>query len=406
MNKPTHASQAATILVVDDNPSVLTLLASLFKEQGMAVVLAQSVAEAKQALADADWNFDLVLTDISMPGETGFDLLSWIKRPESPRPELPVLLTTAQLPEAENRLKGLAMGAVDYVVRPIELGELVLRSMNAIEHFRRVRSLETSLQDSENLAMFGRLLAASHHEIKNLATLVHLTAEQTVARFAPMVGSPTSMEAQLLERLGQASNLLADVALSVQTLLTPGSIQLSVIDIRSVAHDVARLMRAQIRPCRLEISAEAGQEGAPVWVTGHSARLKQVLINLILNSRDAIQELDSPEGGCIRLSLSAEAGFGCLTVRDNGIGLSAPGIKTEFRAFETTKKLRGGQGLGLWLCARLMANMQGSLSLASEGVGRGAEAVVRLPLAQAPQKPDALDAEVARYLAEMEAAGC
>src|SRR5688500_1343982 len=90
------------ILVVDDNPAVLKLLGSLFEEQGKSVTLAGSAAEARKSLNDAPGTFDLVLSDISMPGETGFDLLSWIKRDDSPHKDLPVLLTTAQLPEAEN----------------------------------------------------------------------------------------------------------------------------------------------------------------------------------------------------------------------------------------------------------------------------------------------------------------
>ena len=173
-----HESTERQVLIVDDNEAILKLLGTLFQEEGMTVRLAQSAKAAREIIEAAQGNFDLVLSDILMPGESGFDLLKWIKRPESPYAELPVLLMTAQLPEAENRLKGLAMGAVDYVVRPVEMRELVLRAVNAINHFQRVKYLETMLQDAGHLATVGRVLAASSHEIKNLATLVNLASER------------------------------------------------------------------------------------------------------------------------------------------------------------------------------------------------------------------------------------
>jgi signal transduction histidine kinase len=112
-------------------------------------------------------------------------------------------------------------------------------------------------------------------------------------------------------------------------------------------------------------------------------RLKQVLINLILNGADAIQELGEDTGGEIILGGGEEGGECYITVKDNGIGLPVPGVKSEFAAFATTKRLRGGQGLGLWLCSRLVENNGGRLSLASDGVGRGATALITLPLCHA-----------------------
>ena len=85
-------------------------------------------------------------------------------------------------------------------------------------------------------------------------------------------------------------------------------------------------------------------------------------------------------------------------VIDNGIGLSTPGERTEFQAFDTTKKLRGGQGLGLWLCARLLEGMGGHLSLKSNGVGQGACATITLPRTHPLPKEDLLD--LSQYLVD------
>ncbi len=380
------------ILVVDDNPGVLKLLGTLFEEQGLSVSLAQSVPEARAALESAGWGFDLVLSDISMPGESGFDLLSWIKREGSPRPDLPVLLTTAHLPEAENRVKGLAMGAVDYVVRPIELSELVLRTMKAIANFKKVRNLEASLQDSENLAIVGRLLAASHHEIRNLAGLVNLASTHIVRLFS---GKTDALGTEALRALTQSAELLTDVSRNVSSLLQPEAATARATDVGALVRDVVSLMRERVKPTRLALSGCEGE----VWAMAHSVRVKQVLINLILNAKDAIDELDSPIGGAIRIALSHEAEHAAVRVEDDGIGFDPPGERATFQAFATTKKLRGGQGLGLWLCATLAQNMGGRLTLRSSGVGEGAEATLMLVRTSAPT---ADEFEVARYLAEIE----
>lgn len=387
--------EKARILVVDDNPAVLKLLGTLFEEEGMSVTLAKSAAEAKRALDAAKWDFDLVLSDISMPGESGFDLLGWIKREGSPNQELPVLLTTAQLPEAENRVKGLAMGAVDYVVRPIELSELVLRSKHAIEHFQRVRSLERSLQSSENLAMVGRLLAASHHEIKNLASIVGLASDQTIKRLAPTADAGGS---EALTALKQAVTLLTDVSKSVSSLLEPAAESVRPTDLHAMATAVVGMMRPRVGDFRLEVSPRSGNP----WALTHEMRLKQVLINLILNAHDAISMLegegDATGGGFIQVIVDDSDDTCRVTVRDNGIGFSAPALRSEFKPFTTTKKLRGGQGLGLWLCATMVRNMGGQLTLSSRGVGEGAEATVTLPLTT--MRDDDLD--VQKYLDELD----
>lgn len=388
---PTSTRRKSKVLIVDDNPAVLKLLGTQFRNDGMAVVLASSAKEAREALEASHWNFDLVLSDISMPGETGFDLLKWIKCRESPHRDLPVLLVTAQLPEPENRVKGLAMGAVDYVVRSLDMAELVIRAAHAIEHSQRVRSLEMSLQDSENLAMVGRLLAASHHEIMNLATLVNLAADQTVKCFA---GSTDARGAEALHALAQSAELLTDVARSVSSLLQPSAAVGRPVNLRTLVDEVAVLMRPRIEPCRLELRCDGD-----LWATAHTIRVKQVLINLILNARDAIKEFETEASGLITLSVSTQNGMRKMVVKDNGIGFDPASDRSEFKPFATTKSLRGGQGLGLWLCSTLVKNMGGKLSLHSDGVGYGAEAILTLPIAE-EQSPD--EFEVQRYLDEME----
>lgn len=385
--------QGARILVVDDNPAMLRLLHTLLQDEGMSVVCVESAPAARAALeASAQAPFDLVLSDISMPGEDGFELLQWIKREASPFNELPVLLMTAQLPEPEYRVRGLAMGAVDYVERPQDISELVLRAVNAVEHYRRLRSLETSLQDSEKLATVGRLLAASNHEIKNLVTLVRLMSEQLCKQFTNL----NPLQAQTLAALEQASALLVQVTKGTSSLLAPEGPVNTPLNLSLIVHDVISLLAKRLSPSVLQTNVEQ----APIWVWGHEVSIKQILINLLLNAADAIHELTPNIGGIIRIDITVQSnGFCQLSVIDNGIGLSEAGERDDFPPFVTTKRLRGGSGLGLWLSATLAKNMGGHLRLKSAGPGRGVTAELSLKNTQAPQLDPKLD--LSEYLLEI-----
>ncbi len=70
----------ARLLIVDDNPEILSLLGVLFEEENCVVTKAKSVQEAREQLKQLNGDVDLVLSDIQMPEETGFDLLQWMKR--------------------------------------------------------------------------------------------------------------------------------------------------------------------------------------------------------------------------------------------------------------------------------------------------------------------------------------
>jgi len=116
------------ILVVDDDTRLRNLLRRYLNDQGFRVTTATDAADAKAKLASLA--FDLLVLDIMMPGETGLQLTESLRRDNS----VPILLLTA-MNETENRIAGFECGADDYLPKPFEPRELVLR-INAI--LRRV----------------------------------------------------------------------------------------------------------------------------------------------------------------------------------------------------------------------------------------------------------------------------
>ena len=114
------------LLVVDDDVRLLELLRRYLSDNGFRVTTAQDAGEARAKLAA--FAFDLIVLDVMMPGESGLDLTRALRRDG----RVPVLLLTAMV-EPEDRVNGLEHGADDYLAKPFEPRELVLRIRNVLQ---------------------------------------------------------------------------------------------------------------------------------------------------------------------------------------------------------------------------------------------------------------------------------
>ena len=113
------------ILVVDDDDRIRSLLKEYLNENKFIVSTAQNSEEAKVKLNH--FKFDLIVLDVMMPGQNGYELVKEIKDKNCP----PIILLTAK-GEVENRIKGLELGADDYIGKPFDPKELLLRINNII----------------------------------------------------------------------------------------------------------------------------------------------------------------------------------------------------------------------------------------------------------------------------------
>jgi two-component system, OmpR family, phosphate regulon response regulator OmpR len=122
------------LLVVDDDARLRDLLRRYLSENGFRVTVAANAKEARANLAS--FAVDLIVLDVMMPGESGLDLTGWLRGPVGPadhrNSRLPILLLTA-MAEPEDRVNGLERGADDYLAKPFEPRELVLRIRNILE---------------------------------------------------------------------------------------------------------------------------------------------------------------------------------------------------------------------------------------------------------------------------------
>lgn len=174
----------AHILVVDDDDRIRALLKRYLQERGFRVSAAPNAAKALSTLNSLA--FDLLVLDVMMPGMDGFELTETVRK----QGDTPILLLTAR-GEAEDRIRGLSLGADDYLAKPFEPEELVLR-INAI--LRRARPVTAAIKrvefgewsfdiQRESLTRGGEQVRLTGGEAALLAALAASTG-QTVSRFS------------------------------------------------------------------------------------------------------------------------------------------------------------------------------------------------------------------------------
>ncbi len=123
--RKTLSDDAPHLLVVDDDTRIRSLLSQYLTNSGFRVTMAGSAAEARRKLEGID--FDLLILDVMMPGETGVSLTRSLREQKN----VPILMLTA-LSETDSRIDGLAAGADDYLPKPFDPRELTLRINNIL----------------------------------------------------------------------------------------------------------------------------------------------------------------------------------------------------------------------------------------------------------------------------------
>ena len=198
MPQPPAATQAARILVVDDDPEICTLLSVLLSREGHQV---ETVGEADAALTLlSEGRHDLVILDVTLGSADGRDVLAAIRRSG----DLPVIMLSGRGHEAD-RVSGLTLGADDYVVKPFSPRELAVRVANLL---RRSRPATGAALDFDRLC-----IDATAREVTVDGSVVALTAKE-FDLLAFLAASPRQVfsRSQLLERVWDSNRDWQDEA--------------------------------------------------------------------------------------------------------------------------------------------------------------------------------------------------
>jgi signal transduction histidine kinase len=370
---------------------------------------------------------DLVLTDVMMPEMSGTELCRVLKASPQTR-GIPVVLVTSKA-EREMKVKGLELGADDYVTKPFHPRELLARVRSLVRLHRlqaqleeqnralqetnerlgrtleELKAAEVQLVQAERLAAVGELAAGIAHEVNNpvnFALNAIRMLKSHVASLRDVASAVASLElddpAKLRSRAKELDHLRAElnvqeVAQDLAELVeiaTEGleRTQRLVGDLKDFAGpqrsehgpvDLERCLRSTVQLLghslqRAGVRVDVQIEGNLPRVHGDAGALNQVFLNLLKNAGEALET----RGGRIGVDARCEGRTVLVEIRDDGPGVAAEVRARLFDPFVSTKDAGRGTGLGLSISHRIVTEHGGTLELRS-GPGEGAVFLIRLP---------------------------
>ncbi len=412
----------ALVLLVEDNVDMSRFLAEVLAEEYRVVTAGDGQEGLEKAVALRP---DLILSDVMMPRLSGDELLRAVRAMPELQP-VPVVILTAK-DDDELRVKLLREGAQDFVTKPIASRELLARVGNLIQMRRARRVLEAELQgrsgtlealalelgvhkrqlaatlaalektesqlrQTQKMEAIGCLAAGVAHDFNNLLTVI---LGSCAVLDSDLAAEPVAREAvQAIEQAGiRAVGLTSQLlAFSRQQVLAPQVVDLNDVILRMHAM-LSRLIGADV-----EFTVNAAPDLGLVKVD--PSQLEQVILNLVVNARDAM-----PNGGILQIatanvSVAEVTGAGSpeeraaaesveLAISDNGVGMDETTRRRLFEPFFTTKDPGKGTGLGLSTVFGIVKQSGGDVEVSSES-GRGATFRIRLPRSYEPAPGEAV----------------
>lgn len=248
------------------------------------------------------------------------------------------------------------------------------------------RRAEEQLRQAQKMEAIGRLAGGVAHDFNNLITIIGGFADCLDGSFDTDDPRRTT-----LQSIREAADRAAELTRQLLSFSRRAPLELSTIDVHDIVRDTAQMLGRVIgERVQVELDLHASQP----WVRADRGQFKQILLNLVLNARDAM-----PHGGLLVLSTrrvqapvhpneqptdAADGPYLELTVTDTGVGMSAHTLAHLFEPFFTTKAPDKGTGLGLSTVYGIVTQLGGRV-LAESTLGQGATFRVLLPVAPAPQ---------------------
>ena len=376
------------ILIVDDSPDNLFLVQATLGESGYEIHLAE---DGKTALAKVNQLLpDLILLDVMMPGMDGYEVTKRIRQNQD-LPYIPILLITAH--ERSSVVKGLDIGADDFIRKPLDIDELLARVRSLLRLKHSIDEREHMIRQREDFV--SRLT----HDLRTPL----VAADRVLALFQSEAFGAVSpdMHEAFDSMLRSNRNLL----LMVNTLLEVyrheagcKTLTLSPCDLKEIIHDVVQELKplADERELALttvvtdaeresQLDEKAAQYPFTTTVIGDRLELHRVLTNLVGN---AIKFTDKGSVTIrligVRLDDLPRQGkrsnrFVVIEIRDTGAGILTKDQATLFERFRQGEHKRSGSGLGLYLSRRIIESHRGSIQVQSE-LNQGSVFTIRLPV--------------------------
>ncbi|BBD59960.1 two-component hybrid sensor and regulator [Nostoc sp. HK-01] len=426
--KPMH------ILLVDDNPNNLKVLSEAIKGCGWKALMA---TDGESAIEQTEYAHpDLILLDVMMPGLDGFETCRRLKANDITQ-SIPVIFMTA-LSDATDKVKGLEIGAVDYITKPFQQEEVIARLKLHLKISHLTRTLEQRVQErtaelthsiqqlqqtqlqliqSEKMSTLGQLVAGIGHEINNPIGFISGNCtyiEQYVNDLFRLVNlqqhklsEPDPELEELMEEIDleylvedlpklllsmhQGIDRLKDISLSLRTFARADISSKIKFQIHEGLDSTIMLLKHRLKDQgdRPKIEVVTKYSELPP-ITCYPGQLNQVFMNIIANAIDAFDDLHqnaskqkiAPCQYTITITTSVDEQQQTVTIciEDNALGMPP---EVQARIFEpsfTTKPVGKGTGLGLAISYQIIVDKHNGHIRCSSISGQGTKFVITLPI--------------------------
>jgi len=346
------------ILIIDDNLDTVELLRKRFHAEGYDTEVAYDGEAGLNKIVDSDP--DLVVLDVMMPQMDGYEVCRRVKGDESIK-QIPILMLTSKS-EIPDKVKGLDIGADDYLTKPFDYKEVAAR----------VRSLLTQKKESEHLAETEKLNALDHivdevsHEVRN--PLV------SIGGFARRVREnlpEDSKNRKYMDIILQNVEVLEKMVHQLISLKSATFCYTEPSDVNDIARNALGLYRQQIEEQQIELVLHLMEN--PPKVRVDQENITMTIAHIIENAIEAMQG----DRKVMEISTAVEDGYFEITIADSGKGIKKETIKNIYDPFFSSKIT--GPGLGLAFALKTIQSHNGTISVESKE-GEGTTFFIRLPL--------------------------
>ncbi|MBP7497172.1 MAG: hybrid sensor histidine kinase/response regulator [Bacteroidales bacterium] len=395
-----------TILIVDDQPYNIKVLEEILKKESYNYLIATNAQETYQILLSTIP--DLILLDIMMPGEDGFEICRKVKN--NPKTsEIPIIFLTAKV-EVDDKVRGFKLGAIDYITKPfqpIEVSarvsthialkkskEFIIKYNMQLEEILEQRTKE--LIKSEKQAAFGQLIQGIIHNIRGPISSV-ISSFSLIEFYKEDTNKILSEQPEVYKKLNESLNEIWEVIRHDESQLqkliktvdammiksrSDKSEVIELVDLNEIIRQEIEFMRADMFFNKIEKNIKLFEE--PLNIKVIPGEIAQVFNNLLKNSLDAMHTSLQPK---IEIGTGTNGSHYWFYVADTGQGISESIIDKIFDPFYTTKKMRRdenddsptGSGIGLHFCKQTIESYGGRIEVISKP-DKGAKFIVYIPL--------------------------
>jgi len=371
------------ILHLEDDPDDAALVQSMLEAGGITVATTRVQNQEDFVAALEKGGFDLILSDCTLPA---FDGMTALHIAHAKWPAIPLIFVSGTLGE-ERAIDSLKSGATDYVLksRLSRLVPAVRRAMQEVEERAKHRQMEGQFIEAQKMEVIGQLAGGVAHDFNNIIGII--------MGYSDLMLEQTSLDHEFrnkLETIRAAAERAAGLTRQLLIFSRKQAVQPVVLDVNDVVKDLDKMLRRLIDE-NIEMTVVPGKQTGRI--RADSGYVGQVLMNLVLNARDAM-----PDGGKLNITTSnvtldenyARAHTGAnpgdyvmLSVSDTGTGMTDE-VKTRlFEAFFTTKPKGRGTGLGLATCQTIVQQSGGHIAVDSV-LGKGTTFQVYFPRVEQP----------------------